>query len=102
MRTNYGRPYPIMQKRKHGPDCGELVRRQPDPVWEAWRAFGRSRPNLQKLVWLAGRAEGSDYDHCSWMLSPTAVRRDGTTAAVNDRAVDMMDNARALPTCPQL
>jgi hypothetical protein len=30
-----------------------------------------------------------------------AVWREGTIAAVTDNAVDMMDNARALPTCPQ-
>jgi hypothetical protein len=30
-----------------------------------------------------------------------AVWRDGVTGALGGRAVDMMDNARALPTCPQ-
>jgi len=30
-----------------------------------------------------------------------AVWRAGTTNPLGDRAVDMMDNARALPTCPQ-
>jgi putative transposase len=32
---------------------------------------------------------------------PMAVWREGTTGALDHRAVDMMDNARALPTCPQ-
>jgi len=30
-----------------------------------------------------------------------AVWRDGTTGALTDNAVDMMDNARPLPTCRQ-
>jgi hypothetical protein len=30
-----------------------------------------------------------------------AMRREGTTGPLGDKAVDMMDNARALPTCPQ-
>lgn len=33
--------------------------------------------------------------------TPMAVWREGMTGALDDRAVDMMDNARALPTCPQ-
>jgi putative transposase len=33
---------------------------------------------------------------------PMAVWRDGTTGPLGQQAVDMMDNARALPTCPQL
>jgi putative transposase len=33
--------------------------------------------------------------------TPMAVWRDGATGPLGDRAVDMMDNARALPTCPQ-
>jgi putative transposase len=33
--------------------------------------------------------------------TPMAVWRDGTSGALGERAVDMMDNARALPTCPQ-
>ncbi len=33
--------------------------------------------------------------------TPMAVWREGTTGALTDNAVDMMDNARALPTCPQ-
>jgi len=33
--------------------------------------------------------------------APMAVWRDGTTGSFGERAVDMMDNARALPTCPQ-
>jgi len=33
--------------------------------------------------------------------TPMAVWRAGTTGPLGDRAVDMMDNARALPTCPQ-
>jgi putative transposase len=33
--------------------------------------------------------------------APMAVWRDGTTGSFGDKAVDMMDNARALPTCPQ-
>ena len=33
--------------------------------------------------------------------TPMAVWRDGTTGPLNDNAVDMMDNASALPTCPQ-
>jgi putative transposase len=33
--------------------------------------------------------------------TPMAVWRDGTTGALGDRAVDIMDNASALPTCPQ-
>jgi putative transposase len=32
---------------------------------------------------------------------PMAVWREGTTGVLGDKAVDMMDNARALPTCPQ-
>ena len=30
-----------------------------------------------------------------------AVWREGTTGPLGNKAVDMMDNARALPTCPQ-
>ena len=33
--------------------------------------------------------------------TPLTVWRDGTSGPVGDRAVDMMDNANALPTCPQ-
>ncbi len=33
--------------------------------------------------------------------TPMAVWRDGTSGALGESAVDMMDNARALPTCPQ-
>jgi putative transposase len=33
--------------------------------------------------------------------TPMAVWREGTTSPLGDQAVDMMDNARALPTCPQ-
>ena len=33
--------------------------------------------------------------------TPMAVWREGTTGPLGDKAVDMMDNARALPTCPQ-
>ena len=33
--------------------------------------------------------------------TPMAVWRQGTTGPLDDKAVDMMDNARALPTCPQ-
>jgi len=33
--------------------------------------------------------------------TPMAVWREGTTGPLGDRAVDMMDNAVALPTCPQ-
>jgi putative transposase len=33
--------------------------------------------------------------------TPMAVWRDGMMGELYDRAVDMMDNARALPTCPQ-
>ena len=33
--------------------------------------------------------------------TPMAVWREGTTGSLGDKAVDMMDNARALPTCPQ-
>jgi len=33
--------------------------------------------------------------------TPMAVWRVGTTGALGEGAVDMMDNARALPTCPQ-
>jgi putative transposase len=33
--------------------------------------------------------------------TPMAVWREATTSPLGDRAVDMMDNARALPTCPQ-
>jgi putative transposase len=33
--------------------------------------------------------------------TPMAVWCDGVVDAVAARAVDMMDNARALPTCPQ-
>ena len=33
--------------------------------------------------------------------TPMAVWREGTSGALTDNAVDMMDNARALPTCPQ-
>ena len=32
--------------------------------------------------------------------TPMAVWREGTTGSLGDKAVDMMDNARALPTCP--
>jgi putative transposase len=32
--------------------------------------------------------------------APMAVWRDGVTGAIGAKAVDMMDNARALPTCP--
>jgi putative transposase len=34
--------------------------------------------------------------------TPMAVWRDGTSGPLAEQAVDMMDNARALPTCPQL
>ncbi len=34
--------------------------------------------------------------------TPLAVWRDGTSGPLDEQAVDMMDNARALPTCPQL
>ena len=34
--------------------------------------------------------------------TPLAVWRDGTSGPFGEQAVDMMDNARALPTCPQL
>ena len=34
--------------------------------------------------------------------APMAVWRDGTTGSFGERAVDMMDNARALPTHPRL
>lgn len=33
--------------------------------------------------------------------TPMAVWRDGTSGPLGEQAVDMMDNARALPTCPQ-
>jgi putative transposase len=33
--------------------------------------------------------------------TPVAVWREGTTGALGEGTVDMMDNARALPTCPQ-
>jgi putative transposase len=33
--------------------------------------------------------------------TPMAVWRDGTSGPLGDKSVDMMDNARALPTCPQ-
>jgi putative transposase len=33
--------------------------------------------------------------------TPMAVWRDGTSGALGEKAVDMMDNAKALPTCPQ-
>jgi putative transposase len=33
--------------------------------------------------------------------TPMAVWRQGTTGPFGTAAVDMMDNARALPTCPQ-
>jgi putative transposase len=33
--------------------------------------------------------------------TPMAVWREGTTGPLGNKAVDMMDNARALPTCPQ-
>jgi putative transposase len=33
--------------------------------------------------------------------TPMAVWREGTTGSLGDKAVDMMDNARALPTYPQ-
>jgi putative transposase len=33
--------------------------------------------------------------------APMAVWREGMTGPLGDQAVDMMDNARALPTCPQ-
>lgn len=33
--------------------------------------------------------------------TPLAVWRDGTSGSLGEQAVDMMDNARALPTCPQ-
>ena len=33
--------------------------------------------------------------------TPITVWREGTTGPLGDKAVDMMDNARALPTCPQ-
>ena len=33
--------------------------------------------------------------------TPVAVWRDGTTGALGEGAVDMMDNTRASPTCPQ-
>ena len=33
--------------------------------------------------------------------TPMAVWREGTTGPLGDKAVDMMDNARPLPTCPQ-
>lgn len=33
--------------------------------------------------------------------TPMAVWHDGTIGLLSDQAVDMMDNARALPTCPQ-
>lgn len=33
--------------------------------------------------------------------TPMAVWRDGMTGAPCERAMDMMDNASALPTCPQ-
>jgi putative transposase len=33
--------------------------------------------------------------------TPMAVWREGVTGALGTEAVDMMDNARALPTCPQ-
>jgi putative transposase len=33
--------------------------------------------------------------------TPIAVWRDGTTGLLGEQAGDMMDNARALPTCPQ-
>jgi putative transposase len=33
--------------------------------------------------------------------TPTAVWREGTSSRLGEKAVDMVDNARALPTCPQ-
>jgi putative transposase len=33
--------------------------------------------------------------------TPMAVWREGRSGALTDNAVDMLDNARALPTCPQ-
>jgi putative transposase len=33
--------------------------------------------------------------------TPMTVWRDGTSGPLGDKAVDMMDDARALPTCPQ-
>jgi hypothetical protein len=32
---------------------------------------------------------------------PMAVWREGTTIPLGDKAVDMMDNTRALPACPR-
>ena len=34
-------------------------------------------------------------------MPPTTGWREGTTGPLGNKAVDMMDNARALPTCPQ-
>jgi hypothetical protein len=51
----------------------------------AWFAFYNSKRPHQGL------------DH----RTPMAVWREGTTGAFTRNAVDMMDNARALPTCPQ-
>jgi transposase InsO family protein len=38
------------------------------------------------------------YAVLAWRLT---VWREGTTGPLGDKAVDMMDNARTLPTCPQ-
>jgi putative transposase len=51
----------------------------------AWLAFYNSRRPHQAL---ANR-------------TPMAVWRAGSSGSLGERAVDMMDNARALPTCPQ-
>ena len=51
----------------------------------AWIAFYNSRRPHQGLGY----------------ATPMAVWCEGVVDAVATRAVDMMDNARALPTCPQ-
>lgn len=68
-------------------------------------------------IYLKGYADGREARAgiSSWMTfynarrphqalggrTPMAVWREGVTGALNTRAVDMMDNAAALPACPQ-
>jgi putative transposase len=68
-------------------------------------------------IYLKGYADGREANSgiAAWFMfyntrrphqalgdrTPMAVWREGTTGPLGNKAVDMMDNARALPTCPQ-
>ena len=74
-----------------------------------WRSLKHEDIYLKRMPTGAGAQRHRGVVCVSQHQAPTsgacqqgrmAVWREGTTGALTDNAVDMMDNARALPTCP--